>query len=259
MPAKVKLYMFPGSNSVYTARLMLAHKGIEYSVVKLMPGPHTFGLLARGFPTMGAPAVKIDGVRYQGTRFISRALDQLFADKPLFPADPEQRRAVEIAERWGEELQNATRRIFYCASRRDPAAFMSVMGADRGLFGRMVLRIARPVIVKLATGVHRASDEAGREDVELLPERLDQIDAWIAEGVLNGAELNAADYQIAVNVSGLMLCEDLAPFISGRPAAEHARRVAPDYAGRLGAIIPDEWMAPLRASARRQVATQPAP
>ena len=260
MARKIKLYGFTGSNSVYTGRLMLEHKGLEYDFVQLLPAAHAFILLARGFPTMGAPAMKIDGVRYQGTRFISRALDQLFADKPLFPADPEQRRAVEIAERWGEELQNATRRIFYCASRRDPAAFMSVMGAERNPVMRgVVVRMAAPIIIRLATGIHSASDPYGREDLELLPERLDQIDAWIAEGVLNGAELNAADYQIAVNVSGLMLCEDLAPFISGRPAAEHARRVAPDYAGRLGAIIPDEWMAPLRASARRQVATQPAP
>ena len=38
MPSKVKLYMFPGSNSVYTGRLMLEHKGIDYKTVTLMPG-----------------------------------------------------------------------------------------------------------------------------------------------------------------------------------------------------------------------------
>ena len=63
MPSKVKLYMFPGSNSVYTARLMLQHKGIDYKEVRLMPGPHTFRLLALGFPTMAAPAAKIDNRR----------------------------------------------------------------------------------------------------------------------------------------------------------------------------------------------------
>ena len=51
---------------------------------------------------------------------------------------------------------------------------------------RVALRMSAPLIIRLATGVHRASDEAGREDLELLPERLDQIDAWIAEGVLGG-------------------------------------------------------------------------
>ncbi|MGH2943096.1 MAG: hypothetical protein ACRDLN_10055, partial [Solirubrobacteraceae bacterium] len=201
----------------------------------------------RGFDTMAVPALKVGRVRVQGTRWIARALDELYPAKPLFPHDPQERRAVQAAERWGEELQNALRRIFYCASRRDRAAFVSIMGAARGPVGRTTLRMASPVIIKLATGVHRATDPHGREDVELLPERLDQVDAWIAEGLLNGPELNAADYQIAVNVAGLMLCEDFAPYIEGRPAEQHARRVAPDYAGHIGPIVPEEWMAPLRA------------
>jgi glutathione S-transferase len=249
MSGKVKLYGFTGSNSVYTGRLLLEHKGLEYDFVKLYPAAHTVILLLRGFDTMAVPALKIDGIRVQGTRWIARALDELFPEKPLFPADPTTRRAVQDVERWGEELQNSVRRIFYCAARRDRSAFLSVMGSDRGAFSRARLRMGAPVVIKLATGLHRANDAAGREDIELLPERLDQIDAWIAEGLLDGPELNAADYQVAVNVSALLLCEDLAPFIEGRPAADLARRVAPDYAGHLGPIVPDDWMAALRASA----------
>ena len=252
MPSKVKLYMFPGSNSVYTARLMLQHKGIEYREVRLMPGPHTFRLLAIGFPTMAVPALKIDGTRVQGSRWIARALDEAVPEHPLFPADPEQRKAVEDAERWGEGLQNATRRIFYCAARRNRSAFVSFMSAERNFVGRGLVRMEAPIVIRLATGLHRASDEYGREDLELLPERLDQIDAWIEEGLLNGPELNAADYQIAVNVSGLMLSDDLRPFIEDRPAAALARRVAPDYQGHIPAGLPDEWLVPLRAA--RQLA-----
>jgi glutathione S-transferase len=249
MSGKVKLYGFTGSNSVYTGRLLLEHKGLDYEFVKLFPAAHAVILLMRGFDTMGVPALKVDGVRVQGTRWIARALDELFPEKPLFPADPTTRRAVQDVERWGEELQNSVRRIFYCAARRDRQAFLSVMSAGRGRLGRATLRMASPVVIRLATGVHRATDAAGREDIELLPERLDQIDAWIAEGLLDGPELNAADYQVAVNVSALLLCEDLAPFIEGRPAADLARRVAPDYVGHLGPVVPDEWMAALRASA----------
>lgn len=248
MSRKVKFYGFTGSNSVYTGRLMLEHKGIEYDFVKLPPAAHAVILLLRGFPTTGAPALKIDGRKVQGTRWIARALDELYPDKPLFPADPEARRAVQHAERWGEDLQNAVRRIFYCAGRRDTAAFMSVLGAGRGPVKRMGVRMFAPAILRLATGVHRATDDAGREDIELLPERLDQIDAWIAAGVLNGPELNAADFQVAVNVSALMLSDDFRPYIERRPAAELARRVAPDYVGHLGPIVPAEWMAPLRAT-----------
>ncbi|MFP5361515.1 MAG: glutathione S-transferase family protein [Thermoleophilia bacterium] len=249
MSDKVRFYGFTGSNSVLTGRLMLEHKGIEYRFVKLPPAAHAVILLLRGFPTMGAPALKIAGRKVQGTRWIARTLDELYPDKPLFPADPVARAAVQDAERWGEDLQNAVRRIFYCAGRRDTGAFMSVLGAGRGPVKRIGIRMFAPVIMRLATGVHRATDDAGREDVELLPRRLDQIDAWIADGLLDGPELNAADFQIGVNVSALMLSDDLRPYIEGRPAAQLARRVAPDYAGHLGPLLPEEWLASLRASA----------
>lgn len=254
MSDKVKFYGFTGSNSVYTGRLLLEHKGLEYKFVKLPPAAHAFMLLALGFPTMGAPALKAKGRRVQGTRWIARALDEMYPDNPLFPADPELRRAAQRADRWGEELQNSVRRIFYTAARRDKPAFMSVLGAGRGPVKTAAMRVMAPIIIRLATGAHRATDEAAREDIELLPERLDQIDAWIAEGVLGGETLNAADYQIAVNVSALMLSDDLVPFVEGRPAAELARRVAPDYAGHLGPVVPDEWMAELRAAHARSAA-----
>ncbi|HEY1537814.1 MAG TPA: glutathione S-transferase N-terminal domain-containing protein [Solirubrobacteraceae bacterium] len=255
MPAKVKFYMFPGSNSVYTGRLLLEHKGIDYKTVTLMPGAHAFIMLGLGFPTMGVPALKIDGRRVQGTRPMARALDEEFPDAPaLFPADPARRKAVQAAERWGEEFQNATRRIFYCGARRDPGAFKSLMTPARSLPMRAVLRMSAPLVVRLATGAHRASDDAGREDLELLPERLDQIDAWLAEGLVGGDELNAADFQIAVNVSALMLSDDLRPFIESRPAAAYARRVAPDYAGHLDAVLPSEWLEPLREDAAAKAA-----
>jgi glutathione S-transferase len=249
LPSKVKLYMFPGSNSVLTGRLMLEHKGIDYKTFAVIPAMHAFHMLVLGFPTMAVPALKVDGRRVQGTRQISRVLDELYPERPLFPADPERRKAVERAERWGEEFQNATRRIFYCAARRDPKAFASVMTPSRSLPARATLRMGSPLIVRLATGAHRATDEAGREDCELLPERLDQIDAWIAEGLLDGEELNAADFQIGVNVRALLFSDDLAPFVAGRPAERFARRVAPDYPGHLNAVLPADWLAPLRQAA----------
>jgi len=245
MPAKVKLYMFPGSNSVLTGRLMLDHKEIDYKLVELIPAAHTFIMLGLGFPTMAVPGLKVDGRRVQGTRQISRVLDELYPDKPLFPADPVRRKAVEDAERWGEELQNATRRIFYCCARRDPASFRSVMSAGRSPVARRTISPVDTRRTARATGAHRATDFAGREDVSLLPDRLDQIDAWIADGLLDGPELNAADFQIAVNVRALLFCEDLAPYVAGRPAEHFARRVAPDYPGHLPAVLPREWLPPL--------------
>ncbi len=68
------------------------------------------------------------------------------------------------------------------------------------------------------------------------------IHAWIVQGLLGGAQPNAADFQIAVNLSALLMSEDLAPLIEGRPAAALARRIAGDYGGHLGLILPAEWL-----------------
>ncbi|HVF77657.1 MAG TPA: glutathione S-transferase N-terminal domain-containing protein [Solirubrobacteraceae bacterium] len=238
----MKLYMFPGSSAVLTARLMLDHKNIDYKLVRLVPGIHAFAMLALGFESMSVPAITFDGRRVQGTRSISRALDELVPERPLFPSDPERRKAVEDAERWGEDFQNATRRIYYCVARRDRNAFLSVMLDDRALGMRILLRMSARPIIRLASGAHHATEDAAREDVQAVPQRLDQIDRWIGQGVLGGPQLNAADFQIAVNVSVLLMSEDLAPLVHGRPAEALARRVAPNYNGHLGRVLPAKWL-----------------
>lgn len=240
--AKVKLYMFSGSNSVLTARLMLDHKAIEYRTVQMLPGMHAFTLLGLGFETMQVPALKVDGRRVQGTRWIARALDALVPERPLFAGDAARRRAFEDAERRGEELQNATRRVFYPASRRDRGASRSVMTADHSAAKRLVVRMTAPLVVRLATAEHRCTDNAAREVLSLLSERLDQIDAWIHDGLLNGDELNAADFQIAPNIAATLLFEDLAAYIEDRPAATLAKRVAPRYPGHIPPVLPADWL-----------------
>lgn len=245
MAHKVKLYMFSGSAPSLTARLMLEHKGIDHKAVHLMVGPHAFGMLGRGFETMTVPALKLDGRRIQGSREISRALDDLVPHPPLFPANPERRRKVEDAEEWGEELQDVARRLVLCAARRDPRAFLSIYRHANPLM-RPAQRVARRLVVRLATAGHRATDRAGERDLDRLPARLDRIDAWIGDGLLNGAELNAADFQIAPNIALMLRFEDLAPCIEGRPAAGLAQRVAPEFPGSVAPVLPPAWLAPLR-------------
>jgi len=224
----VRLYTFPGSNAGWTAELMLAHKGIGYDTVLTPRGRHMFLLPAHGFRGITVPALTIAGRRLQRTRVISRALDTWQPEPRLFPADPRQRAVVEDAERWGENLQNAVRRIAYVATRRTHASLLTTLGSLR----------------------HRAGTEAARRDTAALPERLAQIDAWIDAGVLGGDDLNAADFQIAPNVAVLLSFADFAPQISGRPAAAHALRVAGDHARPRGPVLPDEWLTPLRRAGR---------
>lgn len=243
MAHKVTLYMFTGSTPSLTAQLMLEHKGIEYKRVHVLAGPHAFTMLGRGFETMTVPALKVDGRRVQGSREISRALDELVPEPPLFAADPQRRREVQVAERAGEELQDATRRIFWCAAKRDPRVFHTALRHANPLM-RPVQRVSRRPVTRLACAGHRATDRAGEEDVAALPARLEQIDAWIAQGLLDGAEPNAADFQIAPNVAFLRCFEDLVPLLEGRPAAALAERLVRSLPVRIGPVLPAPWLAP---------------
>ena len=97
--------------------------------------------------------------------------------------------------------------------------------------------------------INGVTDDAVRADLAALPGMLDQIDAWIAEGVLGAEQPNAADFQIATGLRLAMTMDDLRPAIEGRPAGALATRVVPEFPGRTPAILPGEWLAPLRAAA----------
>src|SRR5215211_3730557 len=120
------LYVIPGSHPSMAARRMLELKGIPYRRVDLMPVISRGVLRALRFPSNTIPSLAIGGEKLTGSRAIARELDRLRSDPPLYPADPEQRVAVEDAERWGEEvLQPAVRRMLWNALRRDRSALGS--------------------------------------------------------------------------------------------------------------------------------------
>jgi hypothetical protein len=70
---------------------------------------------------------------------------------------------------------------------------------------RPLQRAASPAVVPLASAAHGASDRAAEGDFRALATRLGQVDAWIEQGVLDGAELNAADFQIAPAIALLLV------------------------------------------------------
>jgi glutathione S-transferase len=245
----VRLYVIPGSHPAMTVRLELEHKGIPYDRTDLMPVISKGVLKAMRFPGVTVPAMKIDGRRVQGSRAIARELDKIQPEPPLFPADTEQRVAVEEAERFGDEdLQAPIRRMLWNSLRRDKAPLRSYSeGAKLGIPIGLAVRTAAPIVAASAR-FNDATDENVRADLAALPGMLQRIDDWIAAGVLNGEQLNAADFQIAPSLRLAMTLDDLRPHIEGRPAGELATRVVPNYPGKAPPILPSAWLEPLQAS-----------
>ena len=240
---KAAVYAVAASHPVKAALLMLDYKGIEWKRVDLANVIDRPLLRAMGFPGPTVPAIKIDGRKIQTSRAISRALDELVPEPTLFPADPDRRAAVEAAEKWGDEvLQPVPRRLAWNALGRDRSGLRSfIEGPIMGLPPGLAAATAAPLIYGSAK-VNKATDDAVRADLMSLPALIDQVDDLIANGVIGGATPNAADFQIFASVRLLTTYDDLRPLLDGRPAAEHALRVVPNFPGRFPPVFPAEWL-----------------
>jgi glutathione S-transferase len=232
------LYVVPGSHPSMAGRLMLEHKGIAYRRVDLIPGLHKPILRVLRFSGTTVPALRIDGRRIQSSLELSRALEEMRPDPPLFPADPAARAAVEEAEAWGEGvLQPIPRRLSWWALRKDRSAMLSFAdGARLHVPLGPAVRTAGP-IVWAEQRINGATDEAIRADLAALPGLLDRVDAWLADGRLGGNPPTAADYQIATSVRLLLCFDDLRDEIDRRPAGEHARALVKEFPGRVPPVL----------------------
>ena len=247
-PIAIRLYTIPGSHPGVSVQRMLEHKGISYRRTDLLPVASWVVLRAVRFPGRTVPAMKIDGRRIQGSREITRELERLWPEPPLYPADPEHRAAVEEVELFGDEvLQQRIREIFLWSVRKHKSALRSYLeGAKIGLPHGLAVKTSGP-FVALDARAREATDANVQRDISILPGMLQQIDDWIAQGILGGEELNAADFQIAPSLRLAMSLDDLRPAIEHRPAGELALRVVPSYPGRIPAVLPAAWLEPLHA------------
>jgi glutathione S-transferase len=240
---QARLFVIPASHPSIAVALMLEQKRIPYKRTDLMPVISKGALRAAGFPGVTVPALRIDGERIQGSWEISRALDRLVPEPPLFPADAGRRAAVEAAERFGdEELQAPIRQILWWTIKKDKRPLRSYSeGASLGLPLGLAMKTAAP-IVALSARFNEADEAHCRRALEALPAMLDRIDAWIADGTLGGEIPNAADFQIASSLGLALTLDDLRPAIASRPAGQLARRIVPDYPGHTPPIIPPSWL-----------------
>jgi glutathione S-transferase len=247
------LYVIPGSHACRSAMLMLEHKQVPYRRVNIVTLLHPLVVRLHGFDAGGqtrtaggrrtfglrlgdrlgtVPALATNGHRISTNHGIARFLDERHPQPPLFPADPEQRAAVEEAERWANEtLQMGARRILGAAAVRDPAAFSPSAGDGRLgylLYKRPLTR--RLIVPRILREVFIAAPAADRELLAELPQMLDRVDAWIADGVLGGAQLNAADFMVAPSLALILYRPDVKPMFEDRPALELVDRLLPEPA-----------------------------
>jgi glutathione S-transferase len=218
-------------------------KRIPYRRVEWPPTMHVPMQRLR-FGQGTVPGLAIDGEKIIGSRRIMARLDGLVADPPLHPADAAASSRVEEADRWGDEvLQAQARRLTWWALRRDPGAILSYSEDSKLPFPPFVTKGLTPLISRVEWGINDVSDERTRRDLEVLPEHLDQIDAWIADGRLAADQPNAAALQIGSSIALLRTMHDISPLLSGRPAEDLATSQFPGFPGDVPAgTFPREWL-----------------
>jgi glutathione S-transferase len=87
-----------------------------------------------------------------------------------------------------------------------------------------VVLAAAKAILPVERRINSVTEESVVAAIASLPPMLDHIDALVEAGVLNGAEPNAADLQIAPTLRLLWAMSDLRPLMDGRPAMALATR-----------------------------------
>jgi glutathione S-transferase len=233
MTETAKLYALPASHPCACVERAMRVKGMSWDRVDLIPVLHKpVQRLLFGQPTV--PGLQLDGERIVGSRRILRRLDEIRPDPPLYPS--EKRAEVEELERWGDEvLQGLARRLTWATARHAPGYIVSYSEGSNLPVPAPMTRASAPLIVRASAYFNEANDESAQRDLADLPGHLDKVDAAIADGVLGGDPPNAADLQIASAVRLLLTLGDVRPLVEGRPCAELARRLFPDYPGDVPA------------------------
>ncbi|MEO8688974.1 MAG: glutathione S-transferase N-terminal domain-containing protein [Solirubrobacteraceae bacterium] len=237
------LYAVPASHPCACVERALQLKGIAYRRIDMPPVAHK-AVQKAVFGGSTVPGLVLDGRKVLGSRPIIRALEERSADPPLLPADPKERKSVELAEGWGDEvLQPLVRRVIWVALGRAPAAILSYSEGSRLQVPAPLTRLSAPLIARAEQHINDASDLNVRADLAHLGNHLARVDRWIEHEVVGCERPNAADLQIGAGLALLLTIEDVASVVGSRPASQLAFKWFPRYPGRVpGGVLPAAWL-----------------
>ena len=164
----VVLHQFPSSHFNEKARWALDWKGVPHERESYLPGPH-MPQIRRLSGQSATPVLVLDGEVITGSNRILDALERRFPERPLFPADPDQRRrALEIQERFDREVGPATRTVIFSVLLEEPDYLCRIFAGQRSLpvrtFYRAVFPFAKGLMAK-ANGTLDAADVSRAFDV----------------------------------------------------------------------------------------------
>lgn len=233
---KLRLYVVHGSHPCAAVEKALELKGLDHSVWEWPPPLHApMQRLLTGTRTV--PSLRIDGAMVSGSRPIMHRLDDLVPEPRLYPEDPEQRRRVEEADRWGDVVfQPIGRELIWAGAAHRPEALVSYGEHSRLRLPPAAIRLNAPLIVWVQKRLNRTDDQVAQQRLAELPAHLERIDSWLADGTLQGGgHPNAADLQILSTIRLLSTMADVRPLLQNRASTAAAEMLWPSVDGELPA------------------------
>ena len=238
---EITLHALGPSHPCMTAARALELKGLEYERIDLTPGPTHKEEMAKlyGEGNTTVPGLSIGEERIHGSRPILARLEELEPEPALFPEPIADR--VRDAEAWGDdELQDLGRRLPWGALYFRPESMGTYIS------GEPLDPAGTDYVIKtLPTWweYHRITAEKLAEDLAGLPAKLDKVDRFAEEGLIDGEHATAADLQIGATLRVLLTLGDLRPLIADRAGERIARRWFPEYPGDIPAgAFPAGWV-----------------
>jgi glutathione S-transferase len=233
------LHVLPPSHPCATVEAALRLKGLEYEKVEFGAGKH-IEPMTELYGSHTVPGLLVDDEPVHGSNPIMERLEQIAPEPPLYPADRAE--AIRAAAAWGDEhLQDLGRRLPWASLYFRPEAMGTFAPG-----GRPLDPAGTDFAIRYVRGTmkyHNMTMVMVAQDLQNLPGFLDQIDAYVADGLLAGETPNAADFQIGATLSVLLLVGDVRPLIEARPAVQVARRWFEDRPGEVPAgAFPAGWV-----------------
>jgi len=209
----MQLHQFRHSAFCEKVRLVLAAKGLSYTVVEVVPGLGQLELF-RLSGQRQVPVLVEGGEVVADSTAIALHLEQRHPEPALLPRDPEQRARVLLLEDWADTaLACRCRQALLQAAAADPVLRVALLPeATPGPLRQLVGGLPGGLMGGLGEAVEGV---LGSGDQDQLQAQLEQLAVLVAAGpYLVGEALSLADLAVAAQLSLLKF-----PASSGAPLA----------------------------------------
>ncbi|MEQ8268953.1 MAG: glutathione S-transferase family protein [Parvibaculum sp.] len=195
----LELHQFSHSHYNEKVRWALDYKSVPHKRVTHLPGPHAVAIRKLA-GTTETPVLKIGGLIVAGSAEIIDALEANYPEPPLYPSDPERKKAaLAVQSFFDSEVGPQVRRAFFSELIHEPGYFCAVFASDKPLATRLVYRaslgIAKGMIRRqMGLDVPGAADAA----IRATQAALDRVVAQAGPtGYLVGDSFTVADLTAA--------------------------------------------------------------